>query len=84
MTPASVRARRIELHMSQGDVAKAIHCSRVAITRFEAKDLRLSQDILDRIGELLGLDYEERKRRRLRTAAAMITHAVVLERQRAS
>jgi transcriptional regulator with XRE-family HTH domain len=60
MSPATVRAKRISLHLSQSDVARAVGISRVAITRYEASELQLTDDVLERIGEILGLEILDR------------------------
>ena len=66
MTRSKVRAKRIELNLSQRDVARAVGISQAALSFFESGSLQLSASTLDRIAEVLGIDRLRRAKRDLR------------------
>ena len=83
MTPTTVRAKRIALNLSVRAVARAIGISHCALSRYENESLDLSPEVLNRVGELLGLDRLRRARRQLRRSvndAHGALHTIIQER----
>jgi transcriptional regulator with XRE-family HTH domain len=76
MTPATVRAKRTALNLSVRSVARAANISHAALSRYENGSLRLSAEVLDQIGELLGIDRLRRAKRDLRRHAMGTARAI--------
>jgi transcriptional regulator with XRE-family HTH domain len=61
-----IRAKRKELGMSQAELGRRVDVSRVAICEYEAGRGGLSDQTLERMLDVLGIDGMERAKRDLR------------------
>ena len=71
-----IRAKRLELKMSQAEFGHRVGISRVAVCEFEAGRGNLSDQTLERMLDVLDIDRVERARQNLERHAAGTAQAI--------